>query len=508
MTDWKTKLKDAKEMLDMGLIEQAEYDELKAEALAAMREKPSASNPKTPNQIGAYALLGPIGKGGMGQVYRGRHSNPTIAERQGGEVAVKRLHAHYAQDPDFRARFQREASLGLKLNHPGIVKVFDLVQDGGELALVMELAEGRPLSELIGDEVGPIPWEKAWPLFEKILAAVDCAHSQGVVHRDIKPENIIVSDSSEIKILDFGIAKDLSQGKTKTGTGMGTVDYMAPEQYTDAKRVDQRADIYALGMTLYEMLAGRLPWDKHCSEFDILTVKNHGNLPPPTDYYPHIPPRVVTEIFRATSRELRNRHDSVLILGKALMKAGKPMQETPARTIEPPKASPTLNAAVDKAPPETVWTESRSSKKSDNTEVEASATKIEPTKDPAIWKGADDKVNPISEWIKEGVISAMFAMSFGVIHWIFLFNSNDGTDIEHWISVFNTNSLTDMKISSLSEGIWILKPLWVYGPMIFIQLIDFIFGSESKGVPILVFGLYCFHFTTVIINYIALSLLF
>ena len=182
-------------------------------AMGLYGDESYSSRPKVPNQIGAYALIAPIGKGGMGHVYRACHNNRIIAERQGGDVAIKRMHTQYARDPQFRARFDREASMGLKLNHPGIVKVHDLVEDGGELALVMDLAQGKPLSQLIGDEVGPIPWEKTWPIFEQILSAVGYAHQQGVVHRDIKPENIMVSQDGVIKILDFGIAKELSQGK-------------------------------------------------------------------------------------------------------------------------------------------------------------------------------------------------------------------------------------------------------------------------------------------------------
>jgi serine/threonine protein kinase len=110
----------------------------------------------------------------------------------------------------------------------------------------------------------------------------------------------MVTSEGQLKVLDFGIAKDTSSGTTKTGMGMGTVAYMAPEQYRDAKRVDARADIYALGMTLYEMLAGRLPWDSsETSDFEILTRKAQGDLPPPTDFYPDIPEGVVAAVTRS-----------------------------------------------------------------------------------------------------------------------------------------------------------------------------------------------------------------
>jgi serine/threonine protein kinase len=238
--------------------------------------------------------------------------------------------------------------MGLKLVHPGIVKVYDLVVGtGGTLAIAMELAEGRPLSDVIGMETGPIPWERAWPMFRQMLEAVSYAHEHNVVHRDIKPENVIVSSSGQLKILDFGIAKDMEGGKTKTGTGMGTVNYMAPEQYTDAKSVDQRADIYALGMTLYEMLAGRLPWDSGTTDFQVMTVKSKGELPPPTDFYSDIPPGVVQALQKAVEVDKAMRFSGVAAMAKALEEASvssiatAPTSTSTSTSIPTPTPTPT-----------------------------------------------------------------------------------------------------------------------------------------------------------------------
>lgn len=317
-------------LLEQGLISREEFDEEKQLLRSGPRTTtggpPSTSTsgirrhtaPETGDSIGAYKILGELGEGGMGVVYKARHRMEVKANQQGGDVAVKVLHAQYAQNTEYRARFEREASLGMKLNHPGIIRVFDLIQDSGSLAIAMEMAEGRPMSQMIGHETGPIPWDKAWPLFEQILTAVEYAHSQGVVHRDIKPENVVVGNNASLKILDFGIAKDLEDGKTKTGTGMGTVDYMAPEQYTDASKVDQRADIYALGMTLYEMLAGRLPWDSSTTEFKVLTLKSRGDFPPPTDFYPEIPEVVLRALNGALAVELEDRFTDVGAFRSAL----------------------------------------------------------------------------------------------------------------------------------------------------------------------------------------------
>jgi serine/threonine protein kinase len=329
MADVTEKLERLAGLLEKGLITRAQFeDQRDALFLAKNAADPGSSNPDQNDAIGAYRILGELGRGGMGVVYRAKHRTAAIAKRQGGELALKVLHAQYAQNPLFQERFEREASMGLKLKHPGIVKVLDLVvAEGGRLAIAMDLAEGRALSEVIGKEMGPIPWEQAWPLFEQLLAAVGYAHTQGVVHRDLKPENVVVSADNQLKILDFGIAKDLEGGKTKTGTGMGTVDYMAPEQYLDAKRVDSRADIYALGMTLYEMLAGRLPWEKDTPEFTILEQKKNGRLPPPTQFYPAIPAGVVAVVERATAVKMEDRYPSVEALSAALKGASDASNE-------------------------------------------------------------------------------------------------------------------------------------------------------------------------------------
>jgi formylglycine-generating enzyme required for sulfatase activity/tRNA A-37 threonylcarbamoyl transferase component Bud32 len=339
MADVTEKLKDLANLLEKGLITREQFDK-ERDALFSAERSPSSSSssPNVGDAIGAYRILGELGRGGMGVVYRAQHRTAAIAKRQGGEVAIKVLHAQYAQNPLFQERFEREASLGLKLNHPGIVNVHDLVvAEGGRLAFAMELAEGRPLSEVIGQETGPIPWEQAWPMFKQLLDAVNYAHTQGVVHRDLKPENVVVSADNQLKILDFGIAKDLEGGKTKTGTGMGTVDYMAPEQYLDAKRVDGRADIYALGMTFYEMLAGRLPWEKSESEYGILNAKAEGRIPPPTEFYPEIPAGVVAAVQRALSVKKGDRFESCEAFGAELSAVVlQPVSVVPAEVVREP----------------------------------------------------------------------------------------------------------------------------------------------------------------------------
>jgi len=306
---------------------EAKRDRLMAEDEAASTRRTSASSPGVPNQVGAYRILGHIGDGGMGSVYRGQHRNSEFAAKQGGEVAIKVMHPHVARNEDFAERFEREAGLGLKLDHPGICKVHELIVDGGMLALVMELLDGDPLSDIIGSKTGPIPWERAWPMFEQLLESVAYMHGRGVLHRDIKPENVLVTSAGRLKLLDLGIAKDTGSGQTKTGVGMGTVDYMAPEQHTDAGKVDERADVYGLGMTLYEMLAGRLPWGDEIDALGILQNKLSGKIPPPTDFYPDISPQVVAALMAALATEREARTNSATALAAALQEASARAQE-------------------------------------------------------------------------------------------------------------------------------------------------------------------------------------
>jgi len=330
-------------LLDRGLITREEFESQKRVLLAGPAPTPSTPGTTTSEmeRVGAYRLGSLIGQGGMGVVHRGRHSSEAIAQRQGGDVAVKIMHAQFASNPDYRRRFEREASLGVRLDHPGIVSVHDFVVDGGVLAVVMEWVEGRPMSEVVGEAAGPIPWEQAWPLFRSLLEGVGYAHSQGVVHRDLKPENVLIGSDGAPRIIDFGISKDLADSQTRTGAGMGTVEYMAPEQYTDAKAVDHRADIYSLGMMLYEMLSGRLPWDANASQFEILEQKARRELRSPSSHCPGIPQPVIRALVPALYVDPAERYGSAMEYAAALAQANSEIQPSPE-----PAARPTVRRTV------------------------------------------------------------------------------------------------------------------------------------------------------------------
>jgi uncharacterized membrane protein YhaH (DUF805 family) len=318
------------QLRDSGLLTTEEFE---AKARLLMSRSQGSSSPSVTNTapggggalglIGAYELLEKVGEGGMGSVYRGRHRVAAMAARQGGEVAVKVVHPNLLAKADMVERLRREAEALAALEHPNIVKVFDVVEENGQTGIVMEWVPGRPLSMVIGEETGPIPWERAQFWVRPILDAVAHAHERGVVHRDLKPENIVVTSEGGIKLLDFGIARlGDARGRTKTGTGMGTVNYMAPEQFLDAKAVDERADIYALGLTIYEMVAGRLPWDPTQGEYEIMRRKEKGDIPPPTQFYPSIPPWVVDALMRALAPEPADRFPNVVSLSGELAGGG------------------------------------------------------------------------------------------------------------------------------------------------------------------------------------------
>ena len=267
--------------------------------------------------VGAYQILGRLGRGGMGVVFRGRHRNHMVAARQGGDVAIKVMHDEYARDAHYKEQFDKEAALCMELYHSNIVRPFDLVLEHDTLALVMTLVEGETLRERL-ERTGPIPSTVALPLFRQLLDAIGYAHSEGVIHRDLKPSNIVISTAGQIQVLDFGIAKDMTEGTERTGRVMGTIDYMAPEQYQDAGIVEARADVYALGITLYEMLAGRLPWTLETPVHVIAAIKAQESFPPPTTFYPFISDVLVDVLYRATRADPAQRISSISAFHAAL----------------------------------------------------------------------------------------------------------------------------------------------------------------------------------------------
>jgi eukaryotic-like serine/threonine-protein kinase len=219
-------------------------------------------NPET--SLGAYEIVALVGSGGMGEVYRARDS------KLGRDVALKVLPEAFAHDTERMARFQREAKVLASLNHPNIASIYGLEDSGATHALVMELVEGPTLADRI--KQGPISVDESLRIAKQIAEALEYAHERGIVHRDLKPANIKVTTDDAVKILDFGLAKALdgdaasmdistsptiSRLATMQGVLLGTAAYMSPEQ-AKGKSVDRRADIWAFGCVLYEMLTGKM----------------------------------------------------------------------------------------------------------------------------------------------------------------------------------------------------------------------------------------------------------
>ena len=254
-------------------------------------------------KINSYEVLERVGRGGMGTVYKVRHT------LRNEILALKQLND---DSPEIQKRFENEAVVLSKLSHPNIVQVNDFFSFENELYIAMEFVDGKPLSQIIGKEVGPIISEKAVPLFIQILQGMSHAHQNGIVHRDIKPANILVGSDGTVKITDFGIAKVLGATMGTAGMKMGTIYYMSPEQM-EGEEIDERSDIYSLGMTFYEMLAGRLPFNfaNTSNPFAIMKQVHDAQIPDPREFYPHIPDSVVIALMQSIQKDKRRRYQSI-----------------------------------------------------------------------------------------------------------------------------------------------------------------------------------------------------
>jgi serine/threonine protein kinase len=250
-----------------------------------------------------YRLVRKLGEGGMGEVWMGQH---TQFDRK---VAVKCLHPQLLKNEGIRARFKQEASTLAKLQHPNIVALYDYFEDQDGAYLVMEYVEGTPMDEYIAHQSGPVPTPTLNEYLKQILDGFAYAHKKSIVHRDIKPSNFMVTSDGTIKILDFGIAKILGAGDhklTKTGTHLGTVLYMSPEQVKGGD-LDQRSDIYSLGVTLFHLATGQSPYRADTTEFVVYDqIVNHP-LPLAVDRYPGVDQKIQELIMKATEKEPANR---------------------------------------------------------------------------------------------------------------------------------------------------------------------------------------------------------
>ncbi|MGH8562624.1 MAG: protein kinase domain-containing protein [Gammaproteobacteria bacterium] len=247
-----------------------------------------------------YQIVEKIGEGGMGEVFRGVDIN---LDR---DVAIKVMRTELARRPEILQRFRKEAVVLAKLNHSNIATLYNFIHDGNNYYMVMEFAPGQTLDVLVADCVGGLPWRYALELFMDALRAIDHAHKQGIIHRDIKPANMMVSKRDTLKVLDFGIARVLGEsGFTKAGIVVGTTKYMSPEQIL-GRSIDTRSDIYALGIVLYKMLTGHVPFEG-LGEFELMKAQVEDRALPVRQIIPDLPEAVDEAIMRSLEKAPEDR---------------------------------------------------------------------------------------------------------------------------------------------------------------------------------------------------------
>jgi serine/threonine-protein kinase len=278
--------------------------------------------------VGAYRIIETLGSGGMAVVYRAYH------ERLDREVAVKVLHAAFTADRDFLARFQREARIIAKLEHPNIVPVYDYSEHDTQPYLVMKLIKGKTLKELL--DTAPPDLETVIRISDAVAAALSYAHSQGVLHRDIKPSNVILDENGTPYLSDFGLARLTQLGESSLTAGMivGTPNYVSPEQADGTSEITEKADIYSFGVMLYEMLAGRVPF---LANTPYATIHKHIYEQPeaPSSYNSEIPPAVDAVILQALAKNPASRYDSAVALAAAFRQA---LGESGLRALNPERS--------------------------------------------------------------------------------------------------------------------------------------------------------------------------
>jgi len=262
--------------------------------------------------VGNYKIQEMIGGGGMGTVYKGLEF---MIER---EVAIKVLRPELARHQDIVERFRAEAIALAKLIHPNIATLFNFLRQGNDFFMVMEYVPGITLEKLIRTK-GGIPCEVAVPIFNQILDGIAHAHDLGIIHRDIKPGNIMITPAGKVKVMDFGIAKVLGgvSGLTREGRTIGTIEYMSPEQINGLP-TDARSDIYSLGILLYEMLSGRVPFTGS-SEYQVMRAHIEAPPLPLREVVPGLPTPVEQALMKALSKQQGDRFASAVEFKNSLI---------------------------------------------------------------------------------------------------------------------------------------------------------------------------------------------
>ncbi len=303
---------------------------------------------------GRYELGELLGRGGMAEVRKGHDT------RLGRVVAIKRLRTDLASDATFQARFRREAQSAASLNHPAIVAVYDTgeepASDGTGVSqpyIVMEFVAGRTLRDILRDGRKILP-ERALEITSGVLSALDYSHRAGIIHRDIKPGNVMLTPSGDVKVMDFGIARAMSDSNTMTQTAavVGTAQYLSPEQ-ARGETVDSRSDVYSAGCLLYELLTGRPPF---VGDSPVAVAYQHVREParPPSDHDTDLTPAVDAIVMKALAKRLEDRYQSAAAMRSDIERylAGRPVQApVPAPLPPSPPEPPTSDTSTSMRPP-------------------------------------------------------------------------------------------------------------------------------------------------------------
>jgi serine/threonine-protein kinase len=259
--------------------------------------------------LGIYTIMGELGRGGMGRVYKALHR--TLRQVR----ALKVLSKRESSDPHVLARFQREARIVAALDHPHIVKIFEFEKDSqkGYYYFVMEFVDGGSVARILRRK-GKLPWQQATEITLQVALGLVEMHRHNLVHRDIKPSNILIDKVGTAKLADLGLARYEGDGSaetqlTATGAVMGTIDYMAPEQIVDARHADIRSDLYALGCTLFHMITGQVPFPDG-SAYQKIENHLHRSLPEVGPRAPDVPFQLVLILNRLTEKDPRARYQT------------------------------------------------------------------------------------------------------------------------------------------------------------------------------------------------------